>query len=219
MNHTIFSIKEPANEPILSYAPGTPERELLKKELQRMVNEQVEVPVVIGGKEYFTGDVGKLIMPHHHGHVLGTWHKANEELIHRAIAAALAAKKGWETMPWPERASINLRAAELLGHKYRYILNAATMLNQSKSVHQAEIDSACELVDFLRFNTYYMNVIYNEQPHSSPGTVNRLGYRPLEGFVFALSPFNFTSIADGQCGGMETGLQRCSGWALPDAVV
>jgi 1-pyrroline-5-carboxylate dehydrogenase len=195
MNHTIFSIKEPANEPILSYAPGTPERELLKNELERMSRESVEVPVVISGKEYFTGDVGKLIMPHDHGHELGTWHKANEELIQRAIETALAAKKEWETMPWPERASINLRAAELLCHKYRYILNAATMLNQSKSAHQAEIDAACELADFLRFNTYYMNVIYNEQPHSSAGTVNRLGYRPLEGFVFALSPFNFTSIA------------------------
>ncbi|UCH98269.1 MAG: L-glutamate gamma-semialdehyde dehydrogenase [Candidatus Aminicenantes bacterium] len=195
MNHTIFSIKEPVNEPVLSYAPGTPERELIKKELDRMTNEQVEVPVIIGGKEYFTGDLGKLIMPHKHGHVIGTWHKANEELINLAINTALEAKREWETMPWPERASINLRAAELIHHKYRYILNAATMLNQSKSVHQAEIDSACELADFLRFNTYYMSVIYNEQPHSTRGTVNRLGYRPLEGFVFAISPFNFTSIA------------------------
>jgi 1-pyrroline-5-carboxylate dehydrogenase len=195
MNHTIFSIKEPANEPILSYAPGTPERELLKKELGRMAKEQVEVPVIIGGKEYFTGDLGKLIMPHDHSHVMGTWHKANEELINLAINTALEAKREWETTPWPERASINLRAAELIRHKYRYILNAASMLNQSKSVHQAEIDSACELADFLRFNPYYMSIIYNEQPHSAEGTVNRLGYRPLEGFVFAVSPFNFTSIA------------------------
>ena len=195
MNHTIFSIKEPANEPILSYAPGTPERELLKKELSRMANEQVEVPVIIGGKEYFTGDLGKLIMPHDHNHVLGTWHKATEELINLAMKTALEAKREWETTPWPERASINMRAAELIHHKYRYILNAATMLNQSKSVHQAEIDSSCELAVFLRFKPYYMIVIYNEQPNFADGTVNRLGYRPLEGFVFAVSPFNFTSIA------------------------
>ena len=195
MNHTIFSIKEPVNEPVLSYVPDSPERELVKKELERMANEDVEVPVIIGGKEYFTGDTGKLIMPHDHGHVLGTWHKADEKLINLAITKALEAKKAWETMPWPERASINMRAADLIHHKYRYILNAATMLNQGKSIHQAEIDAAAEMADYLRFNTYYMSVIYNEQPHSSKDMVNRLGYRPLEGFVFAISPFNFTSIA------------------------
>jgi 1-pyrroline-5-carboxylate dehydrogenase len=194
MNHTIFSIKEPVNEPVLSYTPGSPEKQLLKKELERQAGTQVEVPVIIGGKEYFTGDTGDLIMPHDHGHKLGTWHKAGEKLIALAIETALKAKKEWETMPWPERASINMRAAELIHHKYRYILNAATMLNQSKTAHQAEIDAAAESADFLRFNPYYMSIIYNEQPHSEQDSTNRLGYRSLEGFVFAVSPFNFTSI-------------------------
>jgi 1-pyrroline-5-carboxylate dehydrogenase len=194
MNNTIFSIKQPDNEPVLNYEPGSRERELIKKELDRMAGEQIDVPVIIGGKEYRTGDTGQLTMPHDHGHVLGTWHKADEKLIALAIDTALKAKQTWETIPWPERASINLRAAELITRKYRYILNAATMLNQSKSVHQAEIDAAAETADFLRFNTYYMSVIYNEQPHSERDMVNRLGYRPLEGFVFAISPFNFTSI-------------------------
>lgn len=194
MNHTILSIKEPANEPVLSYAPGSPEKKQLKQELKRQANQHVEIPVIIGGKEYFTGDTGDLIMPHDHQHKLGTWHKADEKLIALAIETALNAKKDWETMPWAERASINMRAAELITQKYRYILNASTMLNQSKTAHQAEIDAAAETADFLRFNPYYMGIIYNEQPHSERDSTNRLGYRPLEGFVFSVSPFNFTSI-------------------------
>ncbi|NIM17579.1 MAG: L-glutamate gamma-semialdehyde dehydrogenase [Candidatus Aminicenantes bacterium] len=195
MNHTIISIKEPQNEPVLSYAPGTPERHRLKKELERIANEQIEVPVIIGGKEYTSGDQGKMIMPHNHHHVLGRYHKANEKLINLAVETAVNAQKDWERLPWMERASINLRAAELINREYRYTLNAATMLNQSKNVHQAEIDAACEVADFLRFNAYYMSIIYREQPHSERDTINRLGYRALEGFVFAVSPFNFTSIA------------------------
>jgi 1-pyrroline-5-carboxylate dehydrogenase len=195
MNHTIISIKEPQNEPVLSYAPGTPERGRLKQELERMANEQIEVPVIIGGKEYTGEDPGKMIMPHNHRHVLGTYHKANEKLVNLAVETAVNAQKEWERLPWMERASINLRAAELITREYRYTLNAAAMLNQGKNVHQAEIDAACEVADFLRFNAYYMSIIYREQPHSERDTINRLGYRALEGFVFAVSPFNFTSIA------------------------
>jgi 1-pyrroline-5-carboxylate dehydrogenase len=195
MNHTIISIKEPQNEPVLGYVPGSPERDLLKKELERMANEQIEVPVIIGGKPYTTGRPGKMIMPHNHQHVLGTYHQADEKLINLAIETAVNAQKEWERLPWMDRASINFRAAELIKQKYRYILNAAAMLNLGKSVHQAEIDAVCETADFLRFNAYYMSIIYREQPHSERDTINRLGYRALEGFVFAVSPFNFTSIA------------------------
>ncbi|MCX6583237.1 MAG: L-glutamate gamma-semialdehyde dehydrogenase [Candidatus Aminicenantes bacterium] len=195
MNHTIISIKEPINEPGYTYAPGSPERALLKQELERMSGETFEIPVIIGGKEYFTGDLGKLIMPHEHRHIMGTYHKASPQLIALAIDAALNAQKEWERIPWMERAALNFRAAELIGRKYRYILNAAAMLNQSKSAHQAEIDASCETADYMRFNAYYMSIIYREQPHSTKDTINRLCYRPLEGFVFAVSPFNFTSIA------------------------
>ncbi|HLP59156.1 MAG TPA: L-glutamate gamma-semialdehyde dehydrogenase [Candidatus Deferrimicrobium sp.] len=195
MNHTIISIKEPVNEPVYTYAPGSPERSVLKQELERMAGETYDIPIIIGGKEYFSGDLGNLIMPHDHCHVMGTYHKATPKLIDLAIKTAIDAQREWEHIPWMERAAINLRAAELISHKYRYLLNAATMLNQSKSVHQAEIDATCEAADYLRFNAYYMNIIYKEQPHSTKENVNRLCYRPLEGFVFAVSPFNFTSIA------------------------
>jgi 1-pyrroline-5-carboxylate dehydrogenase len=194
MNDIIFSVQKPTCEPVLSYAPGSPEKELLKKEVERQASTTVEIPVIIGGKEYTTGDMGKCVMPHDHNHVVGNFHKADEKLVNKAIETALAAKAEWEAMPWDDRAAINLRAAELIKHKYRYILNASTMLNQSKTAHQAEIDAACEMADFLRFNAYYMGNIYNQQPNSMPGTINRLSYRPLEGFVFAVSPFNFTSI-------------------------
>ncbi|MCP5107026.1 MAG: L-glutamate gamma-semialdehyde dehydrogenase [bacterium] len=195
MNHTIISIKEPVNEPVLNYAPGSPEKKRLKHELERMSKEKVEIPVIIGGKEYTTGDMGRMVMPHDHQRVMGTYHKADGELIDLAIKTAVEAQKEWERIPWMERAAINFRAAELISGHYRYILNAATMLNQSKTAYQAEIDATCEVADFLRFNAYYMNIIYREQPHSNRDTINRLGYRALEGFVFAVSPFNFTSIA------------------------
>jgi len=195
MQQNVCSIKEPCNETVLSYKPGSKEREILVKELARIAQEKIEVPLIIAGQEVKTGDMGKIIMPHDHHHPLGTFHKAGEKEINRAIEAAIAAASEWENTPWIERVSITLRAAELVSTKYRYILNAATMLNQGKNVHQAEIDSACEMTDFLRFNPYYMNVIYGEQPLSDRSTLNRMEFRPLEGFVFAVSPFNFTSIA------------------------
>ncbi|MGE5340800.1 MAG: L-glutamate gamma-semialdehyde dehydrogenase [Candidatus Omnitrophota bacterium] len=195
MDHTIFKIKEPANEPTLSYAPGSPERAIMKQTLDRMSNETFEIPAIIGGKEFFSGETEPMIMPHDHRHVMGTWHKTSEEWIELAIKTALTAKREWEAIPWPQRASIFMRAAELIHHQYRYLLNAATMLNQGKNVHQAEIDATCETADYLRFNPYFMNMIYDDQPHSPEGVSNRLVYRPLEGFVYAISPFNFTSIA------------------------
>jgi len=195
MANTLFAIQEPLNEPVYSYAPGTRERELLDIELKKQSEEQIEIPLIIGGREIYTGDTGKAVMPHDHAHILATYHKAGEQEIHMAIEAALKAKKDWEALHWIDRASIILKAGELISTKYRYILNAATMLNQSKNVFQAEIDSTCELADFLRFNAFYMSQIYGNQPSSSAGVLNRLEYRPLEGFVFAATPFNFTAIA------------------------
>ena len=195
MENSIFTIPEPANEPAFSYKPKTQERKLLLQELERQSRETIEIPLIIGNKEIKTGDIGKAVMPHDHAHVLATFHKAGEREIRMAIEAALEIKLDWENLPWIERASIALKAAELISTKYRYILNAATMLNQSKNVNQAEIDSTCELADFLRFNAHYMSQIYQSQPLSSSGTLNRMEYRPLEGFVFAVTPFNFTAIA------------------------
>jgi len=195
MENSIFTIPEPANEPVFSYKPKAQERKLLLQELERQSRETIEIPLIIGNKEIKTGDTGKAVMPHDHAHVLATFHKAGEREIRMAIEAALEIKRDWENLPWIERASIALKAAELISTKYRYILNAATMLNQSKNVYQAEIDSTCELADFLRFNAHYMSQIYQSQPFSSSGILNRMEYRPLEGFVFAATPFNFTAIA------------------------
>ena len=195
MSRMSCSIREPANEPAYAYAPGSGERELVIKELECMASEEIEIPLIIGGKEVGTGNMGRVIMPHDHRHVLARYHRAGEEEIRLAVEAALAAHHQWETMPWIERVSIARRAAELIHNRYRYILNAATMLNQSKSVHQAEIDATCEVADFLRYNSFYLSGIYAEQPCSAPGILNRMEYRALEGFVFAVSPFNFTSIA------------------------
>jgi len=185
----------PCNEPILSYAPGTPERRLLKDELDAMLRREVEIPLVIGGQEVRTGDMGDCRCPHDHRHVLARYHKAGAQEVEKAVAASQAAWREWSETDWVSRAAIFLRAAELLSTKYRFLLNAATMLGQSKTVHQAEIDSACELIDFYRFNPYYMSQIYAQQPDSSAATWNYLEYRALEGFVFAITPFNFTSIA------------------------
>ncbi len=195
MENSIFTIPEPANEPVFSYEPKSQERELILQELERQSKETIEIPLIIGNKEIKTGDIGKAVMPHDHAHILATFHKAGEREIRMAIEAALEIKRDWENLPWIERASIALKAAELISTKYRYILNGATMLNQSKNVQQAEIDSTCELADFLRFNAHYMSQIYQSQPLSSSGTLNRMEYRPLEGFVFAVTPFNFTAIA------------------------
>ena len=195
MQNSVFDFKQPKNEPVMSYAPGSPERAALKAELARQSALELEIPLIIGGREVRTGKLGKVVMPHDHGHVLATYHMVGENEVRQAIDAALEAKKVWSNMPWEERAKITLKAADLLAGKYRYVINAATMLGQSKSAFQAEIDSACEAIDFLRFNVYFANQIYKEQPMSSDGVVNKTEYRPLEGFVFAVSPFNFTAIA------------------------
>ncbi|MPY90842.1 MAG: L-glutamate gamma-semialdehyde dehydrogenase [Luteitalea sp.] len=184
----------PVNEPVRSYAPGTAERATLKSRLAAIAAERIEVPLVIGGKEYRTGDMGRAVMPHDHGHVLADWHRATPELVEHALEAARQAQAEWARWSWEDRAAVFLRAADLLATTWRDTLNAATMLGQSKTAFQAEIDSACELIDFYRFNVSYAQALYGEQPISSPGIWNTMEYRPLEGFVYAISPFNFTAI-------------------------
>src|SRR6266513_2525420 len=186
---------EPRNEPVNDYAPGSPERAELQQRLRELERERIEIPLVIGGKDVETGETFEAVMPHRKDHVLADVHSGGPAQVEQAIAAAREARHDWNRMPWEERAAIFLRAAELLAGPWRATLNAATMLGQSKTAHQAEIDAACELIDFWRFNVQYMTRIYKEQPISSPGVWNRLEYRPLEGFVFAVTPFNFTSIA------------------------
>ena len=195
MNNAIFKFAKPGNEPVKSYAPGTPERAGLKQALAQLSSEQWDIPLIIGGKEIRTGNTGKVVMPHDHKHVLATYHKAGEKEVQMAIDAAMKAHKEWSELPWVERASIMMRIAELFATKYRYLLNASVMLGQSKNPYQAEIDSPCELVDFLRFSAYFAGQIYADQPFSDAGIINRMEYRALEGFVFSLTPFNFTAIA------------------------
>lgn len=195
MNNTTFFFERPKNEVVKGYAPNSPERISLEKELDRQYNTTVEIPLIIGGKEVRTGDMGKVVMPTEHAHVLATYHKANAEVVEMAIEAALEAHKQWSDLHWIERCSIMLRVAELLSSKYRDLINAATMLGQGKNPFQAEIDAACESIDFLRFNAHYASKIYAQQPMSDQTAINRLEYRPLEGFVYAISPFNFTAIA------------------------
>ena len=195
MTHGTFQTPLPKNEPVRDYAPGSPERAALEPELARQAGEEVDVPLIINGEEVFTGDTAPMVAPHDHGHRLGRFHKARPEDIRLALDAASGARKDWQALPWQERAAVFLRAAELLTTTWRDRVNAATMLNQSKTVHQAEIDSACELIDFFRFNVHYAERLYSEQPESAPGMWNRLEHRPLDGFVFAITPFNFTSIA------------------------
>jgi 1-pyrroline-5-carboxylate dehydrogenase len=182
------------NEPIRSYAPGTPERASLKQRLASMADEHVDIPVIVNGTEYRTGDTAPVVMPHDHAHVLGTWHKATPELVQEAIAATAAAREEWSRWAWEDRAAVFLRAAELLSTTWRDTVNAATMLGQSKTAFQSEIDAACELIDFFRFNCAYVEDLYGEQPISEKGVWNQTDYRPLEGFVYAVSPFNFTAI-------------------------
>ncbi len=192
---SIPRVPQPVNEPVLSYAPGAPERARLKARLEEMAGEEIEIPLIIGGKEIRTGDTQKVVMPHDHGHVLATAHRAGEAEVRQAVAAALEAQREWVSWAWEDRLAVFLRAADLLATRWRATLNAATMLGQSKTAHQAEIDSACELVDFLRFNAAFARQLFAEQPDSSPGVWNRLDHRPLEGFVYAITPFNFTAIA------------------------
>jgi len=189
-----YNVPLPVNEPIFEYRPGCPERAKLKAEIKRQREEVVQIPLIIGGKEIFTEKKIKVVMPHKHSHVLAECSVAGEKELKDAVEASMAAKAAWEDMPWEHRAAIFLKAAELASTKYRAKLNAATMNNQSKVAYQAEIDSACELIDFLRFNVYFADQIYREQPENMKGVWNRLVHRPLEGFVLAVSPFNFTAI-------------------------
>lgn len=195
MNNAVLTYPKPGNDKSFSYAPGSEERKLLEEALQQVAEQTAEIPLIIGGEEIRTGNTGKVVMPHKHKHVLATYHKMGEAEMERAVDAALSAHKKWSSMPWIERASINLKIAELIEKKYRYVLNAATMLGQSKNVWQAEIEAASEIIDYLRFGVYNMSKIYTDQPPSEPGALNRVEYRPLEGFVYAITPFNFTAIA------------------------
>ncbi|HEU5059714.1 MAG TPA: L-glutamate gamma-semialdehyde dehydrogenase [Kofleriaceae bacterium] len=190
----VLQVPPPRNEPVLDYRKGSPERARLEAELARIAGEQIEIPCVIGGERVTTGRVESVCMPHDHGHVLARFHQATPAELARAADAARAARREWESMRWEARAAVFLRAAEIIAGPRRMTLNASTMLGQSKTCHQAEIDSACELIDFLRFNTAFAARLYAEQPESSPGVWNATDLRPLEGFVFALTPFNFTAI-------------------------
>jgi len=192
--NAVRTVPTPVNEPILSYAPGTPERRALKARLASMSKERIEIPLVIGGKEIRTGKTRQSVMPFDHKHVLADWHMADPKHVRLAIRAALAARREWASWRWEDRAAVLLKAAELLSTSWRQTVNASTMLCQAKTVFQSEIDAVCELIDFWRFNVSYARELYEEQPINSPGIWNQLEYRPLEGFVYAVSPFNFTSI-------------------------
>ena len=196
----IIRVPPPVNEPVLSYAPGSPERGALKTRLAEMSASELDIPLIIGGEEVRTDRTARAVMPHDHWHVLATWHKAGPAEVKRAIDASRMAWASWSTMAWEDRAAVFLRAAELLATGWRATLNAATMLGQSKTAYQAEIDSACELIDFFRFNAWFAEHVYEEQPRSIAGVWNRSEYRPLEGFIYAVSPFNFTAIAGNLCG-------------------
>lgn len=195
MSKGAFKVPVAVNEPVKNYAPGSPERKELQAMLKELRSRELDIPMYIGGKEVRSNVIARIAPPHDHQHTLGHFHKSDKSHVELAIKAALAAKDKWAALSWEHRASIFLKAAELIAGPYRAKLNAATMLGQSKSVYQAEIDSACEIIDFLRFNVQYMTEIYADQPISSPGVWNRLEWRPLEGFVYALTPFNFTAIA------------------------
>jgi 1-pyrroline-5-carboxylate dehydrogenase len=211
MADAIVNVPVPENEPVLSYAPGSPEKKALKAALKELAGNQLDIPLIIGGKEVRTGNLGTCVVPHDHGHVLATYHQAGPREVKAAIAAAQKAKADWAAMPWQHRASIMLKAAELLAGPWRATMNAATMLGQSKTAFQAEIDAACELIDFWRFNPYYYEQIISDQPPYSPtGMWNYVEQRPLDGFVFAVTPFNFTSIA----GNLPTAPALCGNTAV-----
>ncbi|MEO7531609.1 MAG: L-glutamate gamma-semialdehyde dehydrogenase [Sediminibacterium sp.] len=200
-----FSYPMPANEPVLQYAPGSPERTALKKILIELKKKPIEIPMYIGGKAVKTGKKMEIHPPHEISHTLGFFHAGEEKHVNQAIDAALKAKEAWAAMSWENRAHIFLKAADLMATKYRYHINGTTMLGQSKNAYQAEIDSACELIDFLRFNVHFLSEIYKQQPISSPGMHNRMEWRPLEGFVLAITPFNFTAIG----GNLPTSAAMC----------
>ncbi len=199
MANAFFNVPKPVNEPVKAYAPGSPERKSIKKTLQDLKSKTIDIPMVIGGKDIFTDNKISMHPPHERKHLLGTYSKGTADHVQQAIDAAMEAKPKWEALPWEEKAAIFLKAADLLAGPYRDLLNGSTMLGQSKNIMQAEIDAACELIDFFKFNVQYMTDLYKEQPDSNPGMWNRLEYRPLEGFVFAVTPFNFTSICGNLC--------------------
>jgi 1-pyrroline-5-carboxylate dehydrogenase len=195
MNNAIYNFREPKNEPVLSYRPGGDERSQIEQELLAQSSIVVDIPLIIGGKEIRTGKTANIVMPTNHRHVIAKYHMADEKEVSMAIKAALEAKCEWMNLSWMERAAIMAKAAELISKKYRFKINAATMLGQGKNILQAEIDSVCEVVDYLRFNIHFASLIYKDQPISENETINRLEYRPLEGFVYTVTPFNFTAIA------------------------
>jgi len=199
MNNTIFSFPKPENEPVLGYKPGSAERKEIRKALDELYNVVTDIPAIIGGQEVRTGETGTVVMPTENHHVLAKYYKVGEKEVQMAIEAAMKAHEEWANTPWIDRASVMQKIATLICGKYRWLINAATMLGQGKTTMQAEIDSACELADFLRYNAYYASQIYSDQPCSDKGTLNYVTYRPLEGFVFAITPFNFTSIASNLC--------------------
>ncbi|HXB94166.1 MAG TPA: L-glutamate gamma-semialdehyde dehydrogenase [Puia sp.] len=205
-----FNYPAPHNEPVLTYAPGTKEKESLQQALKELKSTEHDIPMYIGSKEVRTGKKIALRPPHETAHTLGYFHKGDETHVHQAIDAALQAKAGWSSLPWEERAAIFLKAADLISTKYRAYMNGTTMLGQSKSAYQAEIDSACELIDFLRWNVHFLSEIYRQQPVSGPGVHNRLEWRPLEGFVLAITPFNFTAIG----GNLPTAPALCGNTVL-----
>ncbi|MGE5521414.1 MAG: L-glutamate gamma-semialdehyde dehydrogenase [Candidatus Dadabacteria bacterium] len=200
-----FNYAMPANEPVFNYAPGSPERKALQQTLKELKSSTHDIPMYIGAEEVRTGKLVEMHPPHELAHTIGHYHQGDETHVQKAIECALEAKEAWAAMAWEDRAGIFLRAAELISTKYRYYMNATTMLGQSKNPFQAEIDSACELIDFLRFNIHYLSEIYRQQPNSAPGMHNRMEWRPLEGFVMALTPFNFTAIA----GNLPTSAAMC----------
>ncbi len=210
MSQANFIVPEPKNEPYLSYAPGTSGREGLKAELDRLSSKEIEIPLIIGGEEIRTGDTAPVVMPHNHGHKLGIHHKAGRKEVNMAIEAAMDARPAWAATPWQERVAVFLKAADLLTGSWRYTLNAATMLGQSKTPHQSEIEAVGELADFFRFNAHYLTGVMSDQPHSPDGMWNRVEYRPLEGFLFAVTPFNFTAIA----GNLPTSMAMCGNVVL-----
>jgi 1-pyrroline-5-carboxylate dehydrogenase len=205
MNLGYFNYPLPLNEPVLNYAPGSKERETLKKTLAELKSQSMDIPMYIGGEEVRSGKKQAIRPPHEISHTLGHFHAGDESHVRKAIDAALKARNAWAKLNWENRANIFLKAADLLAGKYRSYMNGTTMLGQSKNAYQAEIDSACELIDFLRFNVHYLSEIYRQQPLSSAGIHNRMEYRPLEGFVLAITPFNFTAIG----GNLPTSAAMC----------
>jgi 1-pyrroline-5-carboxylate dehydrogenase len=210
MNLGYFAYPLPQNEPVFNYAPGSKEKELLKKIIKELKQSKADIPMYIGGKEVRTGKVSEIRPPHETSHVLAQFHEGDETHVKQAIDAALAARESWAAMSWENRANIFLKAADLISTKYRYHMNGTTMLGQSKNAYQAEIDSACELIDFLRFNVHFLSEIYKQQPSSAPGVHNRMEYRGLEGFVLAVTPFNFTAIG----GNLPTSAAMCGNVVL-----